>query len=130
MKPNCYVTSILAFALIVLSPSNSESRKSHPEKDYQEKWCRENGGIREIVQKDRTRVDCLTAQYAVEVDFGPKWAEAVGQALHYAEQTGKRAGIVLILEKKNDWKYWVRLKRLIRHHRLDIQLWSISPKDL
>jgi hypothetical protein len=48
----------------------------------------------EYVLPDKTRCDCLTPTHAVEVDFGPKWHEAIGQSL-YNLQTGKKVGIVL-----------------------------------
>jgi hypothetical protein len=37
-------------------------------------------------------------------DLGNDWAEAVVQSAYYAIQTGKRAGIVLILETMKDRK--------------------------
>ena len=47
---------------------------------------------------DGTRCDILTDTHAIEVDFADKWAEAIGQSLNYAMQTGKKAGIVLVLK--------------------------------
>jgi hypothetical protein len=38
----------------------------------------------------------------VEFDWAEKWAEAVGQSLHYARMTGKRPGIVLILREESE----------------------------
>jgi len=58
----------------------------------------------EVVLPDKTRCDCLTETHAIEFDFGSKWAEAIGQALYYAIHANKRAGIVLVLEKK-DYRY-------------------------
>ncbi|WP_171018846.1 hypothetical protein ACONUD_00725 [Microbulbifer harenosus] len=52
--------------------------------DYQLPWCETAGGVAEYVLPDRTRVDCLTETHAMEFDFAPKWAEAIGQALYYA----------------------------------------------
>ena len=43
----------------------------------------------EVVMKDCTRCDILTATHAIEVDFARKWAEAIGQSLNYAMHTGK-----------------------------------------
>jgi hypothetical protein len=37
-----------------------------------------------------TRADCVSETHAIEVDFAHKWAEAVGQSLNYAAETGKR----------------------------------------
>ncbi len=70
----------------------------HPEKYYQQQWCSAQGGVAEYRLDDGTRVDCLTDTHAVEVDFARKWAESIGQALYYGLQTGKRPGVLLILE--------------------------------
>ncbi|KAB0665625.1 hypothetical protein F6V25_07845 [Oryzomonas japonica] len=77
---------------------------------------------------DGTRADCVTDDYAVEIDFAPKWAEALGQALHYADQTGKRPGILLIIEREKDWRYYWRLKRTA--DKQGVRLWYITPKAL
>lgn len=77
----------------------------HNEASYQEAWCKLNNGIMEFENKDFTRVDCLTKNNAVEFDFSNKWAESIGQALHYQKMTGKKGKVVLILEnpkKRND----------------------------
>ena len=77
----------------------------------------------EVILLDKTRVDCLTDTHAIEYDFGHKWAESVGQSLHYAANTGRRAGIVLI--KPSD-RHWFRLKILIDHYNLPITLWRVD----
>ena len=46
--------------------------------------------------EDGTRADCLTDTYAFEYDFCPKWAQAIGQSLHYARLSCKHPAIVLI----------------------------------
>ncbi len=76
----------------------------HREKYYQEKWCADKSGRVEVVLPDRTRCDCPTRTHAIEFDFGNNWAEAIGQSLYYSIQTGKKAGIALILEKPSDYK--------------------------
>ena len=102
--------------------------KNHqPEKWYQEQWCKRNGGQIEVVLPDKTRCDCVTGSHAIEFDFGKKWAESIGQALYYSIQTGKRAGVVLILEKKSDYKYWIRLNTVIEHFGVPVDTWKIGP---
>jgi hypothetical protein len=59
-------------------------------------------------------------------DFGNNWTEAVGQSAYYALQTGKKGGIVLILETLKDRKDWVRLNISIEHFNLPIDTWSIG----
>lgn len=98
----------------------------HKEKFYQEKWCGEHNGQIEVVLADQTRADCITSTHAIEFDFGKKWAESLGQALYYSLQTGKRAGIVLILETPKDRKYFIRLNSTIQHFNLPIDTWEMS----
>ena len=93
-----------------------------PEKFYQKQWCAEAAGQAEVSLSDGTRCDCITATHAVEFDFAPKWAEAIGQALRYSMLTGKRAGIVLILKSKADQTHIKRLTETIQHHNLPIDI--------
>ena len=112
-------------------PSPSvEARRLHLEKEYQSVWCLAQGGKMEVTQADKTRVDCLTDTHAIEFDFGAKWAEAIGQSLYYAIQTGKEPGVVLILEKDEDSRYWKRLNKTIDQRNLNIKTWQMRPEDL
>ena len=117
------LVSGIVLALVVV-PSMSFGGHAHPEKWYQEQWCRTEGGQAEVVLADGTRADCLTGKNAVEFDFGSKWAEAIGQALYYGLQTGKRPGVVLILESAKDRKFWIRLNSTIQHFGLPIDTWA------
>jgi hypothetical protein len=80
----------------------------------------------EVVLDDGSRYDCLTDTHAVEFDFAPKWAEAIGQALNYAAQTGKRPGIVLILEREGDARYLDRIHTVDRAFGLGITVWTLD----
>ena len=79
---------------------------------YVEQWCKPSFGRREFVLWDRTRVDCLSSDYAIEFDFAKKWAESVGQSLYYAKMTGKKPAVALILTDRGDMKYVKRVERL------------------
>ena len=111
--------------IIALLPIAHAAHK-HPEAYYQNEWCSNIGGVQEYENKDYTRVDCLTDTHAIEFDFAKKWAEAIGQSLHYARMTGKKAGIVLIIEKEKDFIYFNRIKPLCEE--LGITLWYMEEK--
>jgi hypothetical protein len=96
---------------------------------YQEKFAQEIGGQVEVVMKDGTRCDILTATHAIEVDFAKKWAEAIGQSLNYSMLTDRRAGIVLILENESDEKYLRRLETIIASKELDIEVFVMLADD-
>ncbi|MCM1294481.1 MAG: hypothetical protein NC311_02895 [Muribaculaceae bacterium] len=80
-----------------------------PEREYQKILCPYNAEVRLL---DGTRVDCLTDMYAIEFDFASKWAEALGQSLHYARMTGRKPAIFLIIERDSDMRYVGRLRPL------------------
>ena len=60
--------------------------------------------------KDKTRIDCLTDEYAIEFDWGKKWAEGIGQALYYSKMTGKKPAVALIIKSPSENKYAERIK--------------------
>lgn len=90
---------------------------------------RDRGGQVEVRLPDKTRCDCITKTHAVEFDFANKWAEAIGQSLYYSLQTGKRAGVVLILEDPKDYKFWIRLNTTIKHFDLPIDTWKTGGAE-
>jgi hypothetical protein len=112
------------FLGILLVSLSVHAKREHSETWYQTKWCQEQGGEMEVSLPDRTRCDCVTRGYAVEVEFGNRWHQAIGQCLHYALQTNKRAGILLILESRKERKYWKKLNRVIKTFRLPIDVWT------
>ena len=102
-----------------------QAKHLHNEKYYQNIWCSEHNGNMEVKLVDKTRIDCLTKDHAIEFDFANKWAEAIGQSLHYSYLTGRKAGIVLIIEKEEDYKHLNKIKPLCE--KLDITLWEMRP---
>ncbi len=121
-----YLTVRLLFTIAVLMiPELGHAKHRHHEAWYRDNWCIGKGKA-EVLLPDRTRCDCLTQTHAVEVDFAPKFYEAIGQALYYSLQTGKKGGIVLIVENKSDYKYWLRLNSTIEHFHLPIDTWKVQ----
>lgn len=43
------------------------------------------------------RIDVVTQDFAMEIDFIQKWHEGIGQAIHYGSATGKRPSLALIV---------------------------------
>ena len=107
--------------LLVLTFGVYAAKHDYPESYYQWNFCT---GDTEHILDNYTRVDCLTESHAIEVDFASKFYEAIGQSLYYASYTGKRAGILLIIERKKDLKYWYRLNSVIQYYGLPIDVWT------
>lgn len=101
---------------------------AHPEKFYQEIWCERQAGVLEKIMPSGSRCDCLTDTHAVEFDFAYKWAESIGQSLNYAAQTGRRAGIVLILEKPDDKRYVKQVLIVRDFNKLALDLWLVDQE--
>jgi hypothetical protein len=55
--------------------------------------------------------------------------EAIGQALFYGLQTGRRPRIVLIIESLKDHKHWIRLNTTIQHYALLIDAHKIEKDE-
>jgi hypothetical protein len=103
------VFSISLF-LISCSQENKKSAVKKNEKFYQVQMCNRLKGEIEVVLHDKTRVDCLTDKYAIEVDWARKWAEGVGQSIYYAEMTNKKPAIALIMADTDaDERHYKRL---------------------
>ena len=118
---------IVGLLVLLIIPLVAHAKYRHPEKFYQNRFCTLDVGQVEVRLMDKTRVDCLTQTHAIEFDFASKWAEAIGQSLYYSMQTGKLAGIALILEKQSDQRHLKRLNATIEHYKLPIEVFLIRP---
>ncbi|MEK9781015.1 MAG: hypothetical protein VW946_04850 [Gammaproteobacteria bacterium] len=92
------------------------------EKLINESWCTAQGGISEHRTSYGTYVDCITADLAIEIEYDYNWKESIGQSLHYAEATGKQAGILLIKRKKSSVNYLDQLNAVINKYSLPIKV--------
>lgn len=101
----------LLIFILLLTVSPVWAKRLYHEAEYQKAWCDKKGGVIEYELPDKTRVDCLLPDMAVEFDFANKWAECIGQALYYGQRTGKTPACVLIMERGDkDLKYLRRLR--------------------
>ncbi|WP_188008559.1 hypothetical protein [Grimontia hollisae] len=121
------MTSVKKIATyIALLSFTFESQAKWSEADYVTHYC--DGKIEHLLP-DSTRIDCLTETHAIEYDFGHKWAEAIGQSIYYSSQTGKKAGIVLIVDEQTKDRYLARLTAAIDAAELDIDVETILTKQ-
>lgn len=104
---------VLTFIMIVVSFVFTSGIAYGGELALAASFCNKLEGEVEVRLKDATRVDCLTEEYAFEVDYAPKWAESVAQTLHYANMTGKKPAIAIIVKSEKDIKYMVRLANVL-----------------
>lgn len=123
------VICVLAAVLLVLVLCNNVQSAHKVEKDYQRAFCDAAHGKMEVRLDDAARIDCLTDEYAIEVDYGPqKFYEGISQALYYGLKTHKRPGLLLI-DVPNSI-YVKRTIAIITGYKLDITLWVVNPQDV
>ena len=74
------------------------------------KWlATQRDGQAEVVLIDGSRADIINDTHAYEVEWAKKWPEAIGQSLLYAQLSGKKPAIILLLrDKPNDKIYVLR----------------------
>ena len=121
---------LFAFTIFFIFGTQAEARRLYSQDLYKQWWCTKRGGEVEVELSVHVHCDCLTKVYSIEFDFAEKWAEAIGESLYFSKETGKKAGIVLILETKEDFQYWLRLNSTIKHHQLPIDTWIVTPADI
>ena len=57
-----------------------------------------------------------------------KWKEALGQSLHYAESTNKKAAILLIKRQNSKKDYYSELVRVINKFKLPIKVFLVGEE--
>jgi hypothetical protein len=112
--------------ILVLIVSCSSRKTIYNERYYQSKLCEKLNGKMEYILRDRTRVDCLTDEYAIEVDFAKKWAEGIGQSLYYAHMTHRKPAIGFIMSK-DDNRFLKRLQVIA--DKFNIKIYKIDKKN-
>jgi hypothetical protein len=111
--------SLVIFYLITSNESEEKQNIVKNEKYYQTNLCKKLNGVIEYKLPDKTRIDCLTDDYAIEIDWAKKWAEGIGQALYYAQQTNKKPAVALIVSEKDE-RYLKRLKSVADKFKIKI----------
>lgn len=67
------------------------------------------------------RIDILTGENAIEVEWAPKWKESIGQTLWYAQRENTKPRIILLLKKETEYKYFVMLNTALEHAKINIE---------
>lgn len=122
---------IFVLICIGLTISPAAAKRLYHEAEYQKAWCDKRGGVMEYELPDKCRVDCLLPDMAVEFDFANKWAECIGQAIYYGQQTNRQAACVLIMERgEKDLKYLKRLRRAAYRKGVGLRTFTMKPEHV
>lgn len=72
-----------------------------------------------------TIADLVTRQRAIEVEFAPKWAESIGQALSYGLSTKRQPTVVLLLREDEDARFLRRLLPVANEVGVDVWVYHV-----
>jgi len=125
MKALLYLTPFLLLPAL----GNAEPAFSS-EEEYTTYLQSQIGGEQEVTLSDRTRCDLLTDDYAIEVERARRWAQAIGQSLHYANMTGRQPAIALLVDSEDNGRYFRRIVGVINEFELPIFLMLIDMETL
>ena len=105
------------------------------ERTWQNRYC-EGMGLEKHLPSGGY-VDCLSSEYAIEVDWSEHWAEAVGQSLYYASATGRKPGIILLCRESEGpveglcRSYVYRLEFALKFVKPHVHVWTCAiDKDV
>jgi hypothetical protein len=115
---------ILILLLMLISITAFSQKKK--EVYFQLKFANAINGDNQIILNDNSIIDVLTDTFAIEVDYGEKWAESIGNTLYISAITGKKAGVLLILDGENEQIYLKRLMAVAIKY--NITVWTIDYK--
>jgi len=114
---------MIAFVLFSVSVfSQTKQRESY----YQHEFAVKMDGQVEVRLMNGTRADIVTDKYAIEVDFGAKWAEAIGQSLSYGIVLEKQPGILLVLKGEDEIRFLERLMPVAIKHGIQVWIWDYT----
>lgn len=120
--------TLVAVALALISAPVSAQEL---ERDRQEQLC--SGMQIGRYLPNGTYVDCLSDEYAIEVDFSNKWAEALGQSLLYAAELERLPGIILVCRQGSDeslcLKHAYHIEQTVNWWRIGMTVWHCGADD-
>ena len=129
---------IIAIVLIALFGFNSatakakSSKTSYDENYFNVRIAKDLGGKAEVNIKHNRRADILTWNYAYETDWSHKaWSEGVGQALAYAMLTGKKPGIIVLVDKAKGYNrdHKAILKKLAKKYGIAVIVYECNKRN-
>ena len=121
-------TTLLLILLFACAAPQQQTLRT--EKDFQIEFNEVcfGGKAKMEVHVKYGRIDLLTDDYAIEVDRLEKFHEAIGQALHYAKETGKKPAIAIFIadHKYGDKEKLKYVTRLCDYYK--IKVWFINEE--
>lgn len=82
---------------------------------------------------NRSEVDCVLEDVAIEVDFSDHWAAAIGQSLQYGAMMGRRPGIILVCRTRTPastcLRHKLKLEETMSYWNIGMMVWLCHATD-
>jgi len=115
----------LIFSGILSQQTNGEEK--YTEADYIKAAAKTYVGAKtEVRMPNGTIADIITPDLAIEVEFAPKWAESIGQALSYAHTTGKEPCVLLLLREPKDTRFVRRILPVAKRVNVTVLIYHVT----
>lgn len=124
--------NILDFTNELIMPvvDKNEIEKQEQINKHISSYCEENQGKEFYQIQNNIKVDCLTDKNLWKVSYAKDWNTALVDAMAYGiydtymgrEEDAPQAGIAVILQYYDDYKYLVKLKHLVKHYNLPVEI--------
>ena len=120
----------LLLVCVMLVLTTLTTSKADDESIWQRRYC--EGMELEKHLPSGGYVDCLSPDYAIEVEWAHHWAEAVGQSLYYAGATNRKPGIILLCEQSEGpveglcRSYVYRLEYALKFVSAHVYVWTCA----
>jgi hypothetical protein len=115
---------ILCFSLVKIYTTwlddDPKPTSKHDEAYYITKLAKQLSGDEEV-KIEGGRIDILTDDHAIEVEWAGKWKDAIGQSLWYALQKNSKPRIILLLKNDKEYIHFVRLNSALEYAKIIIE---------
>lgn len=101
-------------AILPLIATAASYNHKKQDADYVKEWCTRNGGLTEQYVSASSRVDCVTKNEVVEIEFADKYSEGIPQVARYAKESGKKGRLVLVVENPYENHYVDDARALVK----------------
>ena len=116
-----FILAVVFTTMPLLVHASSTNHKKQ-DADYVKEVCKIQRGQTEVYVSKRSRVDCVTAKYVIEVDYADLWKRNIDQALRYGKDSGKKAKLVLVVEDKSELSYVKKARAEVKLKSLNLEI--------
>ena len=116
---------LVLFTSFLYIPAHAASEREHQARlclGMDQEW---------VLNQARGRVDCKSAEYAIEIDWVDNWHGSIGQALWYSWETGLKPAVILICKRGRGAcrRHYGLFRKTLSEWDLPVSSWYCRERD-